>query len=267
MSSNNNTFIDTDRQDGVAVIHLNRPDKLNSFTREMASQLQQALRSAADDEEIRCVFLTGDGSAFCAGQDLPEVLERRDQDEDYKLSDTVQESYLPLIKLIRKMPKPVVCAVNGTAAGAGANLALACDFVLASDEARFIQAFSKIGLIPDTGGTWLLPRLVGQARARALTMLGEPLDAQQAEDWGMIYRCVEDKKLIDESMKLARQLSQLPTRALALTKQALDQAENQSFEEQLELEARLQAEAGETEDFEEGVQAFLNKRKPQFKGK
>ena len=248
------------------VIVLNRPDKLNSFNPEMHRALRAALEAARDDEGVRAILLTGAGRAFCAGQDLAgDVAPEPGKVPD--LSRTIEEHYNPLIRLIRAMPKPVVCAVNGTAAGAGANLALACDIVLAAKGAKFIQAFSKIGLVPDSGGTWFLPRLVGSARATALAFLAEPLGAEKAAEWGLIWKAVPDEALMDEANALAAQLAAMPTIGLALTKAALQQAGTNTLDAQLDLESRLQGEAGRTPDYAEGVASFMEKRAPKFTGR
>lgn len=248
----------------VLILSLNRPNKLNSFIESMAEELQRALNEAKSNDEIRCVFLTGKGKAFCAGQDLPEVV---DKGKNYELGDTVRKSYNPIIKAIRHLEKPVVCAVNGTAAGAGANLALACDIVLASKEAIFVQSFSKIGLIPDSGGTFFLPRLVGLQHANAMYFLDEKVTPEKAEEIGLIYKAVKADKLIEEAQSICKKLASMPTKGFALYKKAINQSLSNNLEEHLELEADLQTEAGNTYDYHEGVQAFLEKRKPNFRGK
>ena len=252
-------------EQGVAVITLNRPDVLNSFNRAMALEVRQALSAASADAEVRSVLLTGAGRAFCAGQDLAEAMPREGPSPD--LGDIVARGYNPIVRTLRQLDKPVVCAVNGVAAGAGANLAFACDFVLASSEASFIQSFSKIGLVPDTGGTFFLPRLVGMARATALMMLADKVSAQEAVTIGLIHRVVEGGKLMDEATALARQLATRPTRGLGLIKRALNASATNGLDEQLALEAQLQAEAGSTADYREGVRAFLEKRAPVFVGR
>ena len=251
---------------GVATITLNRPDVLNSFNMSMAAELQHALQAAAEDDGIRAVLLTGAGRAFCAGQDLAEAAPA-DGSPAPAIADIVRRTYNPTVRAIRGLEKPVVCAVNGVAAGAGANLALACDVVLAADTASFVQAFSKIGLIPDTGGTFFLPRLVGLARATALAFLGDKLPAADAQAMGMIYRVVEAARLLEEARALARRLATQPTRGFGLTKRAFNQSLANDLDAQLEVEAELQAEAAATADFAEGVRAFLEKRQPSFAGR
>ena len=251
-------------EDAVLTLSLNRPDRLNSFIEPMAQQLQESLTKAQNDHNIRCVLLTANGKAFCAGQDLPEVV---DKDDQYELGDTVRKSYNPVIRAIRKLKKPVICAVNGTAAGAGANLAFACDIVLASTGAVFVQSFSKIGLIPDSGGTFMLPRLVGLQRANAMYLLDEKITPQQAEKIGLIYKTVAPDSLLDEAYTICQKLADMPTKGFGLYKQAINQSLTNTLDEQLELEAQLQTEAGKTADYHEGVQAFLDKRKPKFEGK
>ena len=248
----------------VLHITLNRPQKLNSFIEPMAVALQEAIARAAENDETRCVLLTGNGKAFCAGQDLPEVVDKGD---NYKLGNTVRDSYNPIIKAIRNLEKPVVCAVNGTAAGAGANLAFACDIVLASNDAVFVQSFSKIGLIPDSGGTFMLPRLVGLQRANAMYLLDEKISPEKAEEIGLIYKTVAADQLMDEAAEICQKLAAMPTKGFGLYKRAVNQSLQNNLEEQLELEADLQTQAGQTRDYQEGVQAFLEKRKPKFKGK
>ncbi|HEX9510612.1 MAG TPA: enoyl-CoA hydratase-related protein [Puia sp.] len=249
-------------RDHIAFITLNRPDKLNAFNREMALLLQNRLDECASLHEIRAVYLTGAGKGFCAGQDLAEVIDPNGPGMEKILS----EHYNPIVTRIRHLPKPVIAAVGGVAAGAGANIALCCDVVVAAQSASFIQAFSKIGLIPDSGGTYFLPRLIGWQRASALSMLGDKINAAEAERMGMIYKVYEDGDFPEASKALAVKLSQLPTRALALTKHALNQSSAHSFEEQLSLEDQLQQKAAATKDYAEGVQSFLEKRTPTFRG-
>ena len=251
---------------GVATITLNRPEVLNSFNMPMAVELQDALRVAAEDESIRAVLLTGAGRAFCAGQDLTEAAPA-DGTPAPPIGEIVRKTYNPTVRAIRVLEKPVVCAVNGVAAGAGANLALACDIVIAADGASFVQAFAKIGLIPDTGGTFFLPRLVGLARATALAFFGDKVSAADAQAMGMIYRVVDAARLEEEARALARRLATQPTRGFGLTKRAFNQSLANDLDAQLEVEAELQAEAGRTADFAEGVRAFREKRQPTFAGR
>ncbi|MEQ8348052.1 MAG: 2-(1,2-epoxy-1,2-dihydrophenyl)acetyl-CoA isomerase PaaG [Sneathiellaceae bacterium] len=251
---------------GVASITLNRPDKLNSFNTGMHEALAAALDRADGDPAVRAVLLTGAGRAFCAGQDLEDSTGAAGPDGP-DLGATIDRHYNPLVRRLRGLDLPVVCAVNGIAAGAGANIALACDLVIAAKSARFIQAFCKIGLVPDSGGTWFLPHLVGEARAKGLAMLGDALPAEQALAWGLIWAVAEDEDLPAEAAALAGRLARSPTRGLALTKRALHSAQGQDLDAQLDLERDLQREAGRTHDFMEGVQAFLQKRKPDFKGR
>lgn len=258
------SLIEREQAESILTLRLNRPEKLNSFIEPMAKELQTALETAADNDEIRCILLTGNGKAFCAGQDLPEVVEKGD---DYPLGDTVRTSYNPVIKRLRTIEKPVVCAVNGTAAGAGANIAFACDIVLASTDAVFVQSFSKIGLIPDSGGTFFLPRLVGIPRANAMFMLDDKITAERAVEMGLIYKAVEPDRLPEESENICRYLAKMPTRGFGLYKRAINESFTNSLEAQLELEAKLQTEAGNTADYSEGVQAFMEKRKPDFSGR
>lgn len=246
----------------VACITFNRPDKFNSFNREMALELQQRLDDCAADNEVRCIYITGGGKAFCAGQDLGELMGENPPGFEVILS----EHYNPIVIRLRKIAKPIVCAVNGVAAGAGANIALACDVVVATASASFIQAFSKIGLIPDSGGTYTLPRLIGFQKASALMMLGDKASAADAERMGMIYKTIADESFADESFAIATQLSQMPTKGLAYTKMALNASLDNSFEEQLKKEDELQYKAAHTHDYNEGVKAFIEKRKPVFKG-
>lgn len=249
-------------ENNIATITLNRPDKLNSFNREMALLMQSKLDECASLQEVRCVCITGAGKAFCAGQDLAEVADPNGPGMQKILS----EHYNPIITRIRNMPKPVVAAVNGVAAGAGANIALACDIVVASASASFIQAFSKIGLIPDSGGTYHLPRLIGMQRASALMMLGDKVSAADALQMGMLYKVFSEDIFIDESKKIAATLSQMPTKALACIKHALNESAANNLETQLHVEDVYQQKAAATDDFREGVQAFLEKRIPNFKG-
>ena len=247
----------------VLKIALCRPSTFNAFNREMALALQSELKQAEHDEDVRAILLTGEGRAFCSGQDLSEAIDP----EGPGLDRILAEHYNPLVRKMRALPKPIVVAVNGVAAGAGANLALAGDVVVAAENASFIQAFSKIGLIPDTGGTLTLPRLVGPAKASAWMMLGDKISGTEAERTGMIYKAIPAEDLQEKAMRLAQQLAQMPTRAFALTKQALNASTYAGLDAQLELERQLQNEAGATQDFKEGVAAFLEKRPAQFTGK
>ncbi|WP_298776859.1 enoyl-CoA hydratase-related protein [uncultured Empedobacter sp.] len=258
----NSTSILYTQEGGIATITLNRPSVFNSFNHEMIKALQHHLDVAAQDASVRAVVLTATGKAFCAGQDLGEVLDEKEID----FNKIVNENYNPLVLKIRNMDKPVVAAVNGVAAGAGANLALACDIVVAKESANFIQAFSKIGLIPDCGGTYFLPRLIGFQRAAALMLLADKVSAEQAKEIGMIYDYFADDTVDAEVAKIAHKLANLPTKGLAYTKKLLNQSFQNSIEEQLKQEGLFQAKAGNTADYKEGVDAFLEKRNPVFKG-
>lgn len=256
------SFIKTEISGKVFRIIFNRPEKFNSFIREMALEMQAALDKAANDKNIRCIYITGEGKAFHAGQDLAEAIDPNGPG----IKKIVSEHYNPVIEKIRSVPKPVVCAVNGVAAGAGANIALACDVVLAASSASFIQAFSKIGLIPDSGGTYHLPRLIGFGKAAALMMLGDKVSATDAETMGMIYKVCDDDKLQHEGMTIATTLSEMPTKGIGLTKKLLNQSMFNTLEKQLEAELAEQENAANSYDYTEGVNAFLEKRKPFFKG-
>ena len=258
----NSTSILYTQEGGIATITLNRPSVFNSFNQEMIKSLQHHFDVAAQNVSVRAVVLTGTGKAFCAGQDLGEVLEEKEID----FNKIVQENYNPLVLKIRNMDKPVVAAVNGVAAGAGANLALACDIVVAKESTNFIQAFSKIGLIPDCGGTYFLPRLIGLQKATALMMLADKVSAAQAKEIGMIYEFFADDIFDTEVAKIADKLANLPTKGLAYTKKLLNQTFNNSIEEQLIQEGLFQAKSGNTSDYQEGVDAFIEKRNPVFKG-
>ena len=249
-------------KNSIAYITLNRPEKFNSFNREMSLLMQKHLDESSSSNDIRCVYITGAGKAFSAGQDLSELT----GDDALGIDKILSEHYNPIITRIRNMPKPVVAAVNGVAAGAGANIALCCDIVVAALSSSFIQAFSKIGLIPDSGGTYFLPRLIGWQKASALMMLGEKVPATEAEKLGMIYKAFADESFADESTKIATTLSQMPTKGLAFTKEVLSLSFNNSLEEQLSAEDSLQQKAAKTYDYNEGVAAFLEKRIPVFKG-
>src|SRR5688572_941769 len=256
------SFILSEQKKNVLVLKLNRPDKFNSFNREMALQMIAELDKAEKNNEIRAIVITGEGKAFCAGQDLSEALDPNGPG----IKKIVEEHYNPIILKIRNIEKPVIAAVNGVAAGAGANIALACDIVFAAKSASFIQAFSKIGLIPDSGGTWFLPRLVGWQKATAWMMLGEKISAEEAERTGMLYKVFPDEHFAEESMKIATTLAAMPTQGLALTKKLLNHSAINPLHEQLLDEDVFQQRAAQTADYKEGVQAFMNKRKPVFKG-
>lgn len=253
-----------ERHDGYAVLTLNRPDRLNAFTAELHQTMRDALDDIDKDEDCRVIVLTGAGRGFCAGQDLadrdPSIMTERPD-----LGQALETNYNPLIRRFRDSDRIVIAAVNGVAAGAGANIAFAADIVIAANSARFIQAFSKIGLIPDAGGTYWLTRRLGEARAKALALTAHPLSAEDAADWGLIWRAVDDEKLMDEVHSLARSLAAGPSRAYALTKQAIHAASGNTLEEQLQLERKLQREAGFSDDYKEGVAAFLEKRPPNYR--
>ncbi|GAA3533002.1 2-(1,2-epoxy-1,2-dihydrophenyl)acetyl-CoA isomerase PaaG [Zobellella aerophila] len=258
--------IECHREGAVGVLVLNRPAQLNSFNEAMHQEVAAVLKDWENNPEVRTILLTGNGRGFCAGQDLGDRAVNSG-DEAPDLGRSIDHYYNPLIKRITGMPKPVICAVNGVAAGAGANIALACDIVIAARSASFIQAFCRLGLVPDSGGTWLLPRLIGRARALALTLRGDKVSAEQAREMGMIWQVVEDDRLQSEAMQQAQQLSRQPTYGLGLIKRAINSAADNSLNEQLELERDLQRLAGRSEDYREGVDAFLNKRTPEYRGR
>ncbi|AUV53835.1 MULTISPECIES: 2-(1,2-epoxy-1,2-dihydrophenyl)acetyl-CoA isomerase PaaG [Raoultella] len=259
-------FILSEVEQGVMTITLNRPDRLNSFNDLMHQQLAACLTQAERDDNVRCLLITGAGRGFCAGQDLND----RNVDPSGPAPDlglSVERFYNPLVRRLAALPKPVIAAVNGVAAGAGATLALGCDIVLAARSANFVMAFSKLGLVPDCGGSWFLPRVAGRARAMGLALLGEKLSAEQAAQWGMIWQLVEDAELADTSRQLARHLATQPTFGLGLIKKALQVSETNGLDAQLDLERDYQRLAGRSDDYREGVSAFLTKRPPQFSGK
>ena len=249
---------------GVGTITLNRPKAFNSFNREMAFEVQKALDICADDDTIRAIFLTGNGKAFCAGQDLKEVT---NPDVNPGFKNILEEHYNPIVLRLRNIEKPIVAAVNGVAAGAGANIALACDVVVAHEKVDFIQAFAGIGLVPDSGGTFFLPRLIGFQKAMALAMLADKVNAIEAERIGMIYKVLPVETFAEEAFAIALRLANMPTKGLALTKRLFNQSLTNDLETQLNLEGKLQIEASQTDDYQEGVNAFIEKRKPIFKGK
>jgi 2-(1,2-epoxy-1,2-dihydrophenyl)acetyl-CoA isomerase len=255
-----------DISDGIATLTLNRPDKLNSFTAEMHGEVRLALEQVAADRSARVLVLTGAGRGFCAGQDLGDRAVAPGG-APVDLGESVEKYYAPLVLSLRALPMPVICAVNGVAAGAGANIALACDIVIAARSASFNEVFCKLGLIPDTGGTYFLPRLIGSARATGLAMLGDRLSAERAEQWGLIWKCVDDAALAGEVAALAKHFATAPTLGLARAKQALQASGLNTLEQQLALEAGMMRELGYTEDYREGVSAFMEKRSPAFKGK
>ncbi|MFA6031487.1 MAG: 2-(1,2-epoxy-1,2-dihydrophenyl)acetyl-CoA isomerase PaaG [Myxococcota bacterium] len=250
---------------GVGKVTFNRPDRLNSFTVQMHEELADALTRIERSDQVRAVMLTGAGRGFCAGQDLADRAVSPGS-EGVDLGHSVETYYSPLVRRLARMDRPVVCAVNGVAAGAGANIAFACDIVIAARSAKFIQSFANIGLIPDSGGTWVLPRLAGQARALGLALTGEPLTAEKAEEWGMIWRCVDDDALADEAMTLAHRFAAGPTRGLVATKLALRGSFDRSLDDALAMERDLMRELGRSADYQEGVAAFMEKRRPTFTG-
>jgi len=248
--------------DGVALITLNRPDKLNSFNEAMAYEVQSALDYCMDDSAVRCVLITGAGRAFCAGQDLEEAI----APNSASIEEHVEAKYNPMVRKIRAIKKPVIAAVNGVAAGAGANLAYCCDIIVAAESAKFIQSFINIGLIPDTGGTYFLPRMVGMHKATAMMMLGDKMTAQESKELGIVYQVFPNEELMDGAMELAKRMALMPTKGIGLIKKALNMSLRHDLDQQLEVEMDLQGRAGRTEDNAEGINAFLEKRKPVFRG-
>ncbi|MGN2482999.1 2-(1,2-epoxy-1,2-dihydrophenyl)acetyl-CoA isomerase PaaG [Acinetobacter calcoaceticus] len=255
-----------EEKNGVGYLTFNRPKALNSFNVDMHREVAEVLNLWSKNPDVRCVVISGEGRGFCAGQDLGDrVVDPNAEAPD--LGYSIETYYNPLITTIVNMPKPVICAVNGVAAGAGANIALACDLVIAAKSANFVQAFCRLGLVPDSAGTWFLPRAVGHARAMGLTLLGDKLPAETAKEWGMIWDVVEDAELKAKVTELAERLAKQPTFGLSLIKKAIHQSSNNTFDEQVLLERDLQRIAGRSEDYREGVQAFMNKREPNFKGR
>jgi 2-(1,2-epoxy-1,2-dihydrophenyl)acetyl-CoA isomerase len=255
----------TQIETGYRVLTLNRPDKLNAFNDAMHEALRAAIDEAEADQTCRALMITGAGRAFCAGQDLNDRVLA--PGEAPVARNSIDQYYNPLVKRLRGLPFPVIAAVNGVAAGSGANIALACDIVIAAQSARFIQSFARIGLIPDSGGTWFLPRLIGDARARALALIAQDITAEKAAEWGMIWRCIEDRNMMQEARRTCEHFALAPTQGLALIKQALDASATNTLDEQLDLERDLQKQASMLPDYAEGVRAFVEKRKPNFSGR
>ena len=252
--------------DGLAILTLNRPDRLNSFNTQMHGEVKDVFKRIKKDSTVRCLIITGNGRGFCAGQDLSDRSVAVSE-EMPDLAESVEKNYNPLIRNITRLEMPVLCAVNGVAAGAGANIALACDIVFAARSASFIQSFNKLGLVPDSGGTWVLPRLVGQSRALSLCLLGEKVKADEAQAMGMIYKVYEDDELLANVIEQGQQLAKAPTKGLALIKRAIRTSYNNTLDQQLDLERDLQGVAGRSDDYREGVDAFMNKREPNYQGK
>ena len=255
-------MIKSEITNNVGIIYLNRPDKYHSFIREMALKFQDVINDYKNNDDVRSILITAQGKAFCAGQDLNEAIDPNQPD----ITQIIEEHYNPIIRIIRSIEKPVIAAVNGVAAGAGASIAIACDIIVASENASFIQAFSKIGLIPDSGATFILPRLIGMQRASYLMLTGDPVSANDAQKMGIVYKVYPTDMFVEESIKLSEKIARMPTKGLGLTKKALNSSLNNNLEEQLELEKKFQTVAANTNDYKEGVQAFLEKRKPNFKG-
>ncbi len=249
-------------ENSIATIELNRPDKLNSFSKTMHDEFYTVLKQIARDDDLRCVVITGAGRGFCAGQDLGE----RKTDKPMDLGSTLEKGYNTNLRILKTIRVPIICAVNGVAAGAGANIALNCDIVVATESASFIQSFSQVGLVPDCNGTWILPKLIGLARAKAITLLAEPVTARKAVDWGMIYACFSDDEFQQGVEKLVNKIAQRPTLAMANTKELMEKSYAYSYDQQLDAERDVQRLMGLTHDFKEGVEAFSEKRKPEFKG-
>ena len=249
-------------ENNIATIEFNRPDKLNAFSKTMHDEFYDVLKTVALIDDLRCVLLTGAGRGFCAGQDLGE----RSTDKPMDLGETLDKGFNANLRVLKSIRAPIVCAVNGVAAGAGANIALNCDIVVATESAKFIQSFSQVGLVPDCNGTWILPKLIGLARAKAITMLAEPVSAQKACDWGMIYASLADDTFADEVRKLVNKVAQRPTLAMSNTKELMEKSYHCNYDQQLDNERDVQRLMGLTHDFKEGVQSFAEKRKPEFKG-
>jgi 2-(1,2-epoxy-1,2-dihydrophenyl)acetyl-CoA isomerase len=262
MTNQSFTTINFSIEDNIATIVLNRPDKLNAFSKTMHNEFYTILKLCAKNDALRCVLITGEGRGFCAGQDLGE----RKTNKPMDLGETLEKGYNTNLRLLKSIRAPIICAVNGVAAGAGANIALNCDIVVACESAKFIQSFSQVGLVPDCNGTWILPKLIGLARAKAITMLAEPISAKKAVQWGMIYNCYSDEIFEMEVDKLVSKIASRPTLALSNTKELMEKSYASSYDEQLDNERDVQRLMGLTHDFKEGVEAFSEKRKPQFKG-